>query len=56
MEGYFVLCFHNFRERDESVDEFLSQNLLDDVLVIVIPGKGGGEGKETRKYINRYTI
>lgn len=36
LERHFGLCLNNFWEGDKLVDEFLSQRLLDDVLVVVI--------------------
>lgn len=42
MERNFTLSFDYFRERDKSVDELLSEHLLDDVLVVVVP-EGTGE-------------
>lgn len=35
-KGNFVFCFGDFGKRNEAVDELLSHDLLDDVLVVVI--------------------
>lgn len=37
VERYFVLHLDNFGKADESINELLSQNFLDNVFVVIIP-------------------